>query len=372
MKKIKVLMVLGNTRMGGTQMFILNVLRNIDLERYQIDVAINFSAESGGIDDELKKYGCQIYYWPYFKVLNYFRFVRFWKKFFENHHYDIVHAHSTNSASIYLKVARLAGCVTIGHSHSTGYRGSFMQKQLKRYFAKKVGNVADYWFACSDDAARRLYGEKFKKFPQYYEIPNAINASSYLYNKKKAQNIRNQIGVKDGEFLCGHVGTFSAPKNHLFLIDIFAEILKYRPNSRLICCGTGILMPTIKEKARMLGVLNKIIFTGVVNNCNEYLMAMDVMIFPSLFEGFGFAVLEAEATGLPVVMSDVIPKDVDLTNCIHRMSLAYSPTQWAEMACSVKIQDRFACNTLITESKYNMRTSIKLISSLYEEMVKNK
>ena len=372
MKKIKILMVLGNTRMGGTQMFILNVLRNIDLKRYQIDVAINFSAESGGIDEELEKYGCKIYYWPYFKVLNYFLFVRFWKNFFENNHYDIVHAHSTNSASIYLKVAKMAGCVTIAHSHSTGYRGSFTQKQLKRYFAGKVGKVADYWFACSDNAARRLYGEEFKKYSRYYEIPNAINASSYLYDKEKAQNIRNQIGVKDGEFLCGHVGTFSVPKNHLFLIDIFAEILKHRPNSKLVCCGTGILMSTVKEKAQRLRILDKIIFTGVVNNCNEYLMAMDVMIFPSLFEGFGFAVLEAEATGLPIVMSDVIPKDVDLTNCIHRMSLENSSIQWAEMVCSIKIQDRPACNTPITESKYNMKTCIKFISSLYESMAKYK
>ena len=367
MEKIKILMVLGNTKMGGTQVFILNLLKNIDRSRYQVDIAVNNEVENG-IGDDFRSLECNIYFWPYFKVYNYFRFINFWKSFFREHSYDIVHAHSTNSASIYLKIAKEAGCRTIAHSHSAGYRGNQGQQLIKRFYAKKVGQVADYWFACSDKAAVRLYGKDYKTYPNYYAIPNAINAEKYFYNSETAQKIRKAIGVDSHALLCGHVGTFSVPKNHTFLIDIFSEVLKVKPEARLVCCGTGDLMPIVKEKAKAMGILDKIIFSGVVKNCNEYLMAMDVFVFPSLFEGFPVSVIEAEATGTPVVMSDVITKEVDITPIIRRMSLNDSPTEWARTICDLVANERGKYNKVIVNSKYNMRTSISQISSLYEEM----
>jgi len=372
MKKIRILMVLGNTKMGGTQMFILNVLRNIDFSRFQIDIAVNSSVDTGGIVEELRSYGCKIFYWPYFKIINYFQFMQFWRKFFKEHKYDIVHGHSTNSASLYLRYAKEAGCVTVAHCHSTGYRGNIIQQKIKRHFANKVGIVADYWFACSDTAALKLYGEVYKSYPRYYEIPNAINVDNYKYQKSIANRIRLENGIKDDELLCGHIGTFSAPKNHIFLLDIFAEVLKQHPKSQLVCCGAGVLRPIVEKKAKSMGIFDKIIFPGVVNNANEYLMAMDVLVFPSLFEGFGIAILEAEAAGTQVVMSDTIPNDVDLTDLVHRHSLNESPKEWADTICNMPTVDRLGYNKSIAESKYNMRTCINLISSLYEEMARNK
>lgn len=368
MDKIKVLMVLGNTKMGGTQAFILNLLKNIDLNRFQVDLAINSEEKVGGIGDDVKQMGCQIFFWPYYKIYNKHRFVKFWHNFLTEHVYDIVHGHSTNSAAVYLAVAKEMGCKTIAHSHSAGFRGSKIQQWLKKYYARQVGEVADYWFACSDKAAERLYGVDYRKYPRYYDIPNAINAENYLYEDNKAKAIRQQLGVADDEFLCGHVGTFSVPKNHLFLLDIFSEVLKLEPKSKLVCCGAGALMPQVKEKAVSLGILDRIIFPGVVKNCNEFMMAMNVFIFPSIFEGFPVSVIEAEAAGLNVVMSDVITNEVDLTPCIHRCSLSDSPKTWAQTICSLKKLDRQSFNKAIVESKYNMRTSIKLIAGLYEEM----
>lgn len=368
MDKIKVLMVLGNTKMGGTQAFILNLLRNIDLNKFQVDLAINSEEKDGGIGDDVKQMGCNIYFWPYYKVFNKYHFVRFWQRFLSEHPYDIVHGHSTNSAAVYLGVAKKVGCKTIAHSHSAGYRGSRLQQWLKKYYARQVGGVADYWFACSDKAAERLYGADYRQYPRYYDIPNAINAENYLYDANKAKAIRRQLGVVDDEFLCGHVGTFSAPKNHLFLIDIFSEFLKLKPKSKLVCCGAGALMPQVKEKATALGIIDRIIFPGVVKNCNEYMMAMDAFVFPSFFEGFPVSVIEAEAAGLNVVMSDAITKEVDLTPCIHRCSLSDSAKTWAQTICNLKNNNRQSFNKAIVESKYNMRTSIKLIVGLYDKM----
>lgn len=369
-EKIKILMVLGTTGREGVQTFLLNLLTNIDRDKYQVDLAVNSDVKDGGISDEVRQMGGDIYFWPYFKVYNYAQFVRFWRDFLSKHHYDIVHGHSTNSAAVYLKVAKEMGCATIAHSHSAGYRGNKLQQWVKSIYAKRVGKVADYWFACSNKAAERLFGNAYSTYPHYYDIPNAINAENYLYDPDRAREIRKQLGIGEDEFLCGHVGTFSDPKNHSFLIDVFYEVLKIKPNARLVCCGAGALMPQVKAKAEALGIAEKISFPGVVKNCNEYLMAMDVLVFPSLFEGFPITVIEAEATGLPVVMSDVITQEVDLTALIHRHSLSDSPQVWAHTICESKDIDRRSQNRFIAESKYNMRTSIKMITNIYLEMLK--
>lgn len=370
MKKIRILMVIGNTRMGGAQAFLLNVLRNIDQERFQIDLAINFYAECNGIEDECRALGCEIYILPYFKVYNYISYQRIWNQFLSTHHYDIVYAHSTNSASVFLKIAKKHGCKTIAHSHSAGYRGNKLEQLTKKFFTRGVKDVADYWFACSDKAAERLYGNNYKNYPHFYYIPNAIDAEKYRFESNTRKKIRDELGIGDDVLLCGHIGTFSVPKNHIFLINVFAEVLKKEPNARLVCCGTGALLPTVKQQAKELGVLDKIFFTGVVQNANEYLMAMDVFVFPSIFEGFPVSILEAQATGLPIVMSDIITKDVDLTDLIIRQNLSKTPTVWADMVVSAfaKHNMRDTYNSAIAESKYNIKETVKEFERLYTEL----
>lgn len=368
-EKVRILMVVGNTRMGGTQAFILNVLRNIDRARFQIDLAINFYAECDGIEDQCLALGCNIHIIPYFKVYNYWSFCRAWRHLLSEHHYDIVYAHSTNSASVFLKIAKEFGAKTIAHSHSTGYRGGIVQRLAKKLFAKGVTDVADYWFACSDKAAERLYGESYKTYKHYYNIPNAIDSEKYRYDESIRSRIRKQIGVGDKEFLCGHIGTFSPPKNHKFLLEVFAELIKRNPDAKLVCCGTGALVPDVKEQAAQLGVLDRIIFTGVVSNVNEYLMAMDCFVFPSVFEGFGIVILEAEAAGLPVVMSDIVPSDLDLTSLTHRMSLMDSPASWADKIMSITVSDRESYNAAISDTRYNIRESVKKFEEMYITLV---
>lgn len=369
MEKIKILMVIGSTNMGGAQIFLLNLLRNMNLDRYQVDFAVNFKEVEGGIGQELRDMGCNIYSLPYFKVYNYYSFKKKWKEFLSEHKYDIVHGHSSNSASVYLNVAKKEGCVTISHSHSAGFRGNLIHRLFKRFFASRIKKVADYWFACSSIAAEHLYGKDYRTYPNYYDIPNAIIANKYLYDAIISDKIRKSIGVTDKDFLCGHVGSFTSPKNHLFLLDIFKEVLKKKSNAKLICCGAGKLLPQIKERAQELGIIDNIIFSGIVKNCNEYMMAMDVLIFPSLFEGFPMTIIEAEATGLPVVMSDVITAEVDITDCVHRMSLNDQPASWADNIGRLESKDRKVYNSIVENSKYNMKTGAKFIMSLYDQMI---
>ena len=240
MGKIKILMVLGNTRRGGTQAFIMNLLRDIDKTKFQIDFAVNLDFE-GGWGPEMRTLGSKIFIMPRFNVKNWKSFERSWDKFLTEHSYDIVHGHTTNSAGIYLKVAKKHGCKTIAHIHSTGYRGSFVERLTKKVFSKLTKSQADYWFACSDKAAQFLYGNDFNKYPYYYEMPNSIKVENYLFDEEKRSIIRKELGLDNDIFLIGHVGTFSEPKNHTHILRVFKEVLRKQEKAKLLLIGEGYL-----------------------------------------------------------------------------------------------------------------------------------
>ena len=364
-------MVLGNTRRGGTQAFIMNVLRNIDLNRFQIDFAVNMDFD-GGWGPEMRSLGSNIFIMPVFKVYNWLSFVQAWKSFLRENQYDIIHGHTTNSAGIYLNVAKKFGCGTIAHVHSTGFRGNAIERVMKRLFSRLAKNNADYWFACSPKAAQLIYDDEYNTYPHYYEMPNAIDVKRYLFNQDTRKAIRKDLGVDDKTFLCGHVGTFSTPKNHSFLIDVFTEIQKKEVNAKLLLIGEGILKESIVQQAKKNGVFEKIIFRQNLANVNEHLMAMDLFIFPSLFEGFGMASLEAQATGLNVIQSDVIPKETLLTEGVKTMSLSATPFEWSSSGLAMEQRNREGANVVIEKTKYNLHKTIDLITRIYCEMYNRK
>ena len=199
-------------------------------------------------------------------------------------------------------------------------------------------------------------------------MPNAIDVKRFIFNEKTREDIRKELGVKEQEFLCGHAGTFSVPKNHTFLLDVFYEICRLNDNARLLLIGEGILKAEMVEKAKRLGILDRIIFRQNLPNVNEHMMAMDLFIFPSLFEGFGMVSLEAQATGLNIIQSDSVPKDTHITECVVSMSLNSSPIEWAEKALAMPQRDRKAMNKEIYETKYNLKHTLALITRLYEEI----
>lgn len=370
-QKIKILMVLGNTRRGGTQAFIMNVLRNINREQFQIDFAINNDV-AGGWGEEMRSLECNIYILPVFKVYNWLSYTKEWDDFLSEHHYDIVHGHTTNSAGIYLNIAKKHGCRTIAHIHSTGFRGYLLERQMKHLFSRLAKKYADYWFACSPLAAQMLYGDDYKTYPHYYEMPNAIDVKRYMFDESIRKRLRNEMGVQEDEFLCGHVGTFSVPKNHKHILNVFAEIVKRNDKARLLLIGEGILKDEIEQQAHDLGIYDRIIFKCNLGNVNEHLMAMDLFIFPSLFEGFGMVSLEAQATGLNVIQSDVVPKDTFLTECVTSMSLESSPAEWTEKAMSLSSHDRASMNAIVENTKYNLKHTVELITRLYTELANKK
>ena len=367
MRRIRVLMVLGDFGLAGAESYVMNILRNIDYSLFQVDLAVTKIAK-GALYDEICSYGCEIFYLPQFKVFNIIKCYRFWKSFFRQEHFDIIHGHASNSAAVYLRAAKKCGIKTIVHSHSAGYRGGLFERSAKSLFARRAKNYADMWCACSEKAAQRLFGSSYVNNPKYIELPNAINTDSFLFSDQIRKNIREKYDIKEDVKVYGHVGSFSYPKNHTFIIDIFNIIQKKDKNAKLLLCGDGILKKEIESKVAELNIDGSVIFAGIVTNVNEYLMAMDALVFPSHFEGLPVSIVEAQATGLPVLMSDSITKEVIVTNIVKTKSLKSSASDWADSLLETKVDCRERYNKVVGDTYFNMRTSIQQIMSIYNSL----
>lgn len=365
-RKVKVLMVLGNTSRCGAQTFAVNILKGIDRDQFQVDFAV-YNNPKNGYGDEIIGLGGRIHIIPQYLIYNQIHYEKVFARICKD--YDIVHGHVSSTASIYLRIAKGLGCKTIVHSHSAGYRGNAMMQYIKKLYTKNAKKYADRWFACSDLAAERLFGNTHRNNPIYYRIPNAIDVSLYRYNYEVRRKIRVRHGIDMNTFVCGHVGSFTTPKNHYFLLDIFKQILSRNSSAKLILCGDGDLMSSVKEYTAHLGLSNSVIFTGNIPNVNEYLMAMDVFVFPSLFEGFPTVAIEAQAAGLYIVASDRITREVSLTSNIMYLSLESSAIEWSEAILQLKEVDKLEANDFISKTRYNLMFSVKDISNIYKQLL---
>jgi glycosyltransferase involved in cell wall biosynthesis len=196
-------------------------------------------------------------------------------------------------------------------------------KVLTRY---PLRYIADYLFACSSSAAKWMFGTHSASASI---INNAIDVKKFIFNEITRKEKRREFQIGDN-FLIGNVGSFSTPKNHEFLIDIFKDIHDINDKTALILIGNGNLCPTIKKKVANLGISNSVIFTGIRSDVPDILQAIDVFLFPSLYEGLPVTLVEAQAAGLKVIASDTITNEVKLTELVEFISLTEPASYWAE------------------------------------------
>ncbi len=325
---IRVLHMIASLEMGGSQSMIMNIYRHIDRSRVQFDFIVDHTK----YDDyrtEIEQLGGKIYVLPTFKGKNYFEVKRAWNDFFDKHpEYKILHTHSRSYASIYLPIARKHGLITISHSHSTS-NGSGVKAKIKDIMQLPIRFQADYFFACSVAAGNWLFGRKVVASESFKVITNAIDVEKFRFDEKVRDQVRKELGL-ESSFVVGHVGRMTPPKNHRFLLECFNTYRKNNPNSKLLLVGDGPCIGDVKRAVDNAGITDNVIFIGNTNKVYEYYQAMDCFVFPSLWEGFGMAVIEAEAAGVPCVVSDVVPKEVDIgEGLIKFISLDIGADRWS-------------------------------------------
>lgn len=361
MTKLRVLHMIGGLNSGGSQSVVLNLYKNIDREKIQFDFIID---EPNQIfyKPMIEQMGGKIYVLPKFKGFNYFRLRKAWKNFFKEHsEYKILHSHVRSYASIYISIAKKFGLKTIIHSHSTS-NGKGVKSIIKNILQRSLRRKADYLMACSTESGEWLYGKKACKKSNYILLPNAIKITDFLYNPKIRDKYRKELGVEN-KFVIGHVGRFSEPKNHTFLLDVFSEVVKAREDAVLLLVGDGPLRLSIERKIIDLGVENSVILTGNRDDINNLYQVMDVFAFPSLWEGLPLAIVEAQANGLTCIVSDRVTKDIDLSELVQRFSLE-DKVKWVENLSTLKNERKDVYGKIVSGG-FNIKDTTQQITEFY-------
>lgn len=317
MDKVKVLYINGGImNRGGIESFMMNYFRHIDRNRVQIDFVVH-GYEQGAYDDEIERLGGKIFRVP-IKSRHPFRYKRELRKIFATGEYAIVHSHADAMSAWILKIAKQCGIpVRIAHSHNTDHLTTNRLKYYLNEMARQdICNQANVCFACSEAAGRWLFGEH-----KFTVIPNAIDLEKFKYDLETRKSIRMELGLSENQLVFGHVGRFDTQKNHEFLIGIFKHLYRDNDNCRLMLVGEGWKQEDIKKLVRYEGLEDGVLFLGMRSDVARLYNAMDCFVLPSLFEGLGIVLLEAQANGLPCFVSDTIPKAVSITDKIKFLPL---------------------------------------------------
>ena len=366
---IRILHVIGVLNRGGAETMIMNLYRSIDRTKVQFDFVEN-EGDEAAFDAEIRRLGGRIYHCPRYKGLNHFAYERWWNDFFKSHRgeYPIVHGHIGSTAAIYLSIAKKYGAFTIAHSHSAGL-GSTMY----RIFAFPTRYIADHFFACSRAAGVSGYGKKVgNDISRCQMLNNAINAKKFVFCREARQQMRNDLHISDNTVVIGHVGRFVEAKNHLFLIDVFADVHRRNPDSVLLLVGDGELRPSIEAAIQEKRLEESVILAGVRANAWDYYQAMDVFVFPSLYEGLPVSLVEAQAAGLHCCVSSNVPSDAAITDLVEFIPLEYGAERWAEIAINRAQEPRENMLHAIQSAGFDVASTAKWLEDFYIGVATNR
>lgn len=328
---VKVLAVVYQMHLGGLESRLMDIIRKIDYSRVKLDV-FTYRLHKGRLDDEILEYGGRIYYNPPLTPQNMFWYVRYFRDFLKNHpEYKIVHAHQDAWCSVFCKGAYLAGVpVRIAHSRTAVSTFSF-SNLMKNVIKLPAARYATHYFAVSKLAGIWLFGEKAVQEGKVQIWKNAIDCKAFRYDRDRRSKVREELGIADKKVII-HVGNFTPPKNQDFLLEIMKKLLVYHSDYYLLFAGGETeagLQAKAREKAESLGISQNVNFLGSRNDISDLLQAADVFCFPSLFEGLPGAVLEAQAAGLPCIISASITEEVKVLETTKMISLKEKADAWA-------------------------------------------
>lgn len=315
--------------LAGTETVFMNWYRYIDRQKIQFDFGVNKRYYTPLVS-EINQKGGRIFIIPSSKgigsTIKYL--FALYKVLKENGPYDVFHSHEQWLGGLTCFVARAAGIkkrFIISHYADTKYNTSWEKKLLAPFARIAIRYFSTFKAAVSYEAGISLYGRK----TPFTLIRNGINVDRFAYRPEVREEKRKELGIEN-KFVVGHVGRFSEQKNHTFLIDAFSEIYQQNPNSHLLLLGVGGLEEKIRSKIKKLGLAEAVSFMGSRTDVQDFYQAMDVFVFPSLFEGLGIVAIEAQCSGLPCVMSDIIPQEAFVCNATA-VSLHKSPKEWAHI-----------------------------------------
>lgn len=362
-KTVRIAQIMGKWVGGGVEAVVMNYYQNIDRNRVQFDFI--FDEDSAYIPyKEVESLGGKVILIPpYQHVVAYHKVL---KNVLEEGHYQIAHSHVNTLSVFSLWAAKSAGVpIRIAHSHSTTNNHEFVKNSIKRVLRPFSKHFATSYMACSALAAKWMFGDKTYRKGEVYVLNDAIDLSRFEYNEQERTKIRAQLGLGEGTLTVGNVGRFVRQKNQLFLIDTFKAMHAKQPDSVLLIVGQGPLEQELMQKAKESGVGDAIHFLGQRSDVQNLYQAMDVFCLPSLYEGFGMVVVEAQVAGLPCVVSTQLPDVVNISKHVDFVSLERSPDIWAKHLLVAAGQKRASYATQAREEGFDITEEAQKLETYY-------
>lgn len=362
---IRVLQVVSIMDRGGEETMIMNYYRHMDRQKVQFDFLVH-QEKNGIYEDEIRALGGRIYRAFPIRPWNYGKYRKWLNNFFKEHkEFAAVHAHILENCGFVLQAADQAG-IPIRAAHSHLATPPFDYKYPFRQYGKRVlknANATQY-FGCGEEAGKYLFDDS-----PFSVLPNAIDTSLFAYNLEKRKQKREELGVSH-KLVLGNVARFHPVKNQSFLIDIFKQVYDRRPDSVLLMVGIGEEQENVKNKVYELGLENCVQFLNVRTDVNELLQAIDVFVFPSKLEGLPVSLIEAQAAGLPCLLSDRVAKETAKTELVEFIPLDESPAYWADRVLKASEQKRKDVTEQIKRAHYDIVENAEWLQRFYLGEVK--
>lgn len=357
-KPQRLLCIVSNMDTGGAETFLMKMYRQLDRTRYQMDFVVSGDGR-GYYEDEIEQLGGIVY-----RITRKTEdFVAFRRELAAAVRDDgcpcVLRIGSDALSAIDLWVAKRAGARRLAlrssnASDGKGSLGMFLQKAFRRLLT----SVADVKIAPSDLAAAYTFGPKAVSNGEVHYLCNALDLNAYTFSPESRSAIRSELRIEPDALVVGHVGRFAQQKNHGFLIEVFAELLKVRPDARLVLVGQGELEGEVRAKAKAFGLLDGIVFAGVRPDVPALLSAFDVLALPSLYEGMPNVVIEAQAAGLACAVSNTVTRQADVTGLVEYLPID-DPTAWTKALESAATMERLDTRTAMAAAGYDISCEAK-------------
>lgn len=368
MKKIKVLQVVGSLRVGGAETVALNYYKYINKDEFEFDYLV-YGDQKEPLEEEIYKLKGRVLRVrsPKQGIINFLKDIK--DILNNNGPYDVIHSHPLFNSGWIMKIAyQFKIPIRISHAHSARYNvNNNILKEIYIVLMRRfINKYSTHILACSNDAGNYLYGERQFKLRGKL-IRNGIEVEKYIFSNIVRNNIREELKLNN-KLTIGHIGRFCDVKNQEFIIKIFAELVKIRKDVQLVLVGDGETKKNIEEQVNRLSLQEQVMFLGTRQDIHRILHGLDILIFPSKYEGLGIVVIEAQCSGLKCIISENVPKEVDITNLITRIPLDEGVDKWVTeiMQCS-KVEDRPKLKDIIIESGYEIEHIVKEISNIYRK-----
>tara|TARA_B100000508_G_scaffold132421_1_gene121350 strand:- start:674 stop:1855 length:1182 start_codon:yes stop_codon:yes gene_type:complete len=373
-KPLKILHIAFTMHARGTETWLMNVLRRIDKNRFQFDF-LTVEGEKGIYDQEILDLGGKLHACPH--PGNKGAFLRGLRKILqEKGPFDVIHAHPYTLSGLALMQGARAGIpVRIVHSHTDRRKARRDKSVIRRAYIgamkKLISRTATYGLAASDDAAVSLFGKNWNKDPRWNIMHCGIDLEPFKKTKTK-EAMRKSLGIPQQAHVMGHVGSFHFEKNHEFLLHLFEKMAKSDLKLHLILVGDGPLKQKYEDRVKTLNLEKRVIFTGVRSDVPDLLKAMDIFVFPSLFEGLGLAVVEAQAAGLPCLVADTVPQEASIVDgAVEFLPLENADEQWVKA-----IKEKFEGNRIdaaralnqVSSTPFNIDHNVTMLMELYDTL----